>query len=84
MRLYGVKRMGELGGRFWVHVRCRGCQRRACIYASSLAAKMGPAADLDDVKERLRCTTCGARRPWVWSMAEPMEDEEFDELIDFV
>lgn len=84
MRLYGVRQLDEMGGRFYVHVRCRSCQRRTCFLASELATRV-PGADLDVVKEKLKCAECGARRPWVWAAAERMEDDDqaYDFLIDF-
>lgn len=88
MRLYGVRKLGELDGQFYVHTRCGSCQRRACFLAKDLQAKLPMhqrlEADLDTVKERFKCSACGARKPSVWSMSEPMDEEEpFDDLIDF-
>jgi len=41
-------------------------------------------ADLDTLKERFKCSACGARNPSVWSMSEAIDEEDrFDELIDF-
>ena len=82
MRLYGVRRLGEMGGAFYVHIRCRSCQRRTCFKASDLAIRLGPTTDLDVVKEKLKCTDCSARNPWVWSASEPMEEEDqYDDLV---
>jgi len=90
MRLYGVRKLGELDGQFYVHTRCNGCQRRACFWAKDLQARLPMRlrmdADLDMLKERFKCSACGARNPSVWSMSDPMDDgdEEYDFLIDFV
>lgn len=89
MRLYGVRKLSEMGGRFYVHVRCRSCQRRICFLASELEKRLPVHkrldADLDMIKERLSCSDCKARNPWVWSDSDPMESEDldYDFLIDF-
>jgi hypothetical protein len=31
MRLYAVDRLSEMGGRFYVHLRCKQCNHKACI-----------------------------------------------------
>jgi hypothetical protein len=92
MRLYGVRRLSELDGQFFVHVRCQKCGRRACFRARDLEGRLPMAlrlnADLDTVKARFVCANqeCKGRNPTVWSMSEPMEDDERDDyhdLIDF-
>lgn len=76
MRLYGVRKLAELEGRFYVHVRCRACGHGTSFLAADLERKVPLHqrldADLDTVKERFVCR-CGARSPWVWSMTDPME-----------
>lgn len=86
MRLYGVRRLSEMNGRFYVHVRCQGCQRRTCFLASDLEAllpmRLRIDADLDTIKERLTCKECKSRQAWVWSDSDPMDEEEhFDDLL---
>jgi len=89
MRLYGVRKLSEMDGQFWVHVRCSSCGRRACFLARDLEARLPMRlrldADLDLLKERMRCEGCQARHPSVWSMTGPMEDDDgnYDFLIDF-
>jgi len=88
MRLYGVRKLSELDGQFFVHVRCVTCGRRACFWAQDLQArlpmKVRMDADLDTVKERFTCRGCKGRNPTVWSMSTPMdEDQEFDDMIEF-
>ena len=89
MRLYGVRKLSELDGKFWVHVRCPACGHRTCFLARDLEARLPLAlrlnADLDLLKERMRWADCGARHPSVWSMAGPMEDDDrdYDFPIDF-
>lgn len=79
MRLYGVRKLSERGGQFWVHTRCYGCGRRACFLASEIEKRLPLHkrldADIDTLKERFKCSGCGARNPAVWSMADPMEPE---------
>lgn len=88
MRLYGVRNLNDLGGRFYVHIRCHDCGRRNCYTAAELLTRFPLHkridASIDMLKGRLLCQ-CGSRSAVAWSMSEPMEfgPEEFDELIDF-
>jgi len=90
MRLYGVRKLSEIDGQFYVHVRCQTCGRRGCFWAKDLQARL-PAhlrleANLDTVKQRFVCSEpgCKARHPTVWAMSTPMDEtEQFDELIAF-
>jgi hypothetical protein len=88
MRLYGVRNLNEMGGRFYVHIRCNACKRRNCYSATALLMRFPLHkridASLDALKGRLVCT-CGSRNATVWAMADPMEFDagEFDYLIDF-
>jgi DNA-directed RNA polymerase subunit RPC12/RpoP len=86
MRLYGVRKLSELDGQFWVHVRCPSCAHRSCFLARDLEVRLPMRlrlnADLDTLKDRMKCAECGARHPSVWSMSDPMDQEEqFDELV---
>lgn len=72
----GVKKLYERDGQFYVHVRCRSCMHGVSFLAADLERRVPLHkrldADLDMVKGRFVCR-CGARDPWVWAMAEPME-----------
>jgi hypothetical protein len=89
MRLYGVRKLSELDGQFFVHARCVKCGRRSCFWAKDLQARLPMRlrlnADLDAVKELFTCKECKARKPTVWAMSTPMDDDdsEYDFLIDF-
>lgn len=89
MRLYGTRQLSEHGGKFWVHARCNSCARKRCFLASDLERRLPMhlrvGADLDTLKERMKCAGCGARRPTLWAMSEAMDDDaaDFDFLIDF-
>jgi hypothetical protein len=82
MRLYGVRKLSEMDGTFYVHIRCRACGRRSAFLAKVLAAKLGANADLDLVKEKLKCMDCDSRSAWVWSDSDALNDEDqFDDLL---
>lgn len=72
MRLFHVYTLSDRQGDYHLHIQCRTCMHIVSFPAKTLAERYGADTTLDRLKERFVCR-CGARRPWVWAMNEPIE-----------
>jgi hypothetical protein len=49
-----------------ITVRCPDCGRHGTLNTAEIAAKHGGQGRAMDLAERMVCTQCGRRRPWLW------------------